>query len=247
MSKYTTELRYLCETLIGLKESVDYASVSDVISQARPIIFNFDYPIFDQNYKSVLETKILKHYYTREIGSETYGLWKLRLDTKMNEIMPYYNQLYDSQLLTFNPLYDKDLTTTGTRTDQGTNSTDANTTVDNVVTTDNNNTVTGKNVNAFQETPQNGLMDVESLKYLSTATIDTTNSSDTGKGTQDTKGTSQNITNSGFNSLNDYAEHVAGMTGARSGAQLLKEFRETFLNIDLQIIAELKDLFMLVY
>lgn len=105
----------------------------------------------------------------------------------MNEIMPYYNQLYESQLLTFNPLYDKDLTTTGTRTDQGTNSTDANTTVDNVVTTDNNNTVTGKNVNAFQETPQNGLIDVENLKYLTTATIDTTNSSDTGKGTQDTR------------------------------------------------------------
>lgn len=109
MSKYTTELRFICEDLAGLDESVDGSEVENVIENARPKIFNFDYPIFDSAYKKVLETKILKHFYTREIGLETFGLWKLKLNTKMNEIMPYYNLYYQSALLNFNPLYTKDL------------------------------------------------------------------------------------------------------------------------------------------
>ena len=114
LSKYTTELRYICEQQSGLSESsADYASI---ISAARPKIFSFDYPIFDSEYKPLLETKILKHYYTREISAETYGLWKMWLDTKMNEIMPYYNKLYESALIEFDPLRDADYYKDGSNT-----------------------------------------------------------------------------------------------------------------------------------
>lgn len=111
MSHYTTEVRFICETAAGLTESAELSQVDDIIDLARPTIFN-NYPIFDEAYRSVLEHKILKHYYTREISEEVVGLWKLRLQTRMSEIMPYYNQLYKSELLTFNPLYDTDLTKT---------------------------------------------------------------------------------------------------------------------------------------
>ena len=110
MSKYTTEVRFICETASGLSESKGYNSVNDIITQAIPKVFNFDFPIFDEAYRNVLLKKILKHYYTREISEETVGLWKLRMDTRLNEIMPYYNQLYKSELLEFNPLYDVDYT-----------------------------------------------------------------------------------------------------------------------------------------
>ena len=110
MSKYTTEVRYICEVYADLDHSVGYNSIDTVITTALPKIFDFDFPIFDENYRSVLEKKILKHYYTREISEETFGLWKLRLDTKLNEIMPYYNKLYNSELLEFNPLYTVNLT-----------------------------------------------------------------------------------------------------------------------------------------
>lgn len=103
MSKYTTEVRYICETQAGLDTSQGYESINDIISKARPKIFDFDYPIFDTAYKPVLETKILKHFYTREIGLETYGLWKLKLDTRLNEIMPFYNQLYIDGLNNIDP------------------------------------------------------------------------------------------------------------------------------------------------
>lgn len=125
MSKYTTELRYICETLAGQTESVGYDDVEQVITDALPSLFSFDFPIFDEEYRSVLERKIVKHYYTREICAETVGLWKLYLDRKMNEIMPYYNQLYRTELISFDPLHDVDLTksrsTQGTEAGSGSN------------------------------------------------------------------------------------------------------------------------------
>ena len=88
MSKYTTEVRYICEMYAGLEESVGFADVGKVITDSRDKIFDFQYPIFDENYRAALESKILLHYYTQEIGLETVGLWKLKLQAKMNEIMP---------------------------------------------------------------------------------------------------------------------------------------------------------------
>ena len=111
MSKYTTEVRFLCESLTGHTESVGFNSVDEILNQAAPLIFDFNFPIYDEAYRLVLEKKILRHYYTREISEETYGLWKLRLEDRMNIIMPYYNKLYESALLAFNPFYDVDLTT----------------------------------------------------------------------------------------------------------------------------------------
>lgn len=112
MSKYTTEVRYICEKATGYNESKGYSDIDKIISDSIDNIFSFNFPIFDESYRNVICSKILKHYYTREIGFETVGLWKLKLDTKLNEIMPFYNQLYNSELIKFNPLYDVDLQTT---------------------------------------------------------------------------------------------------------------------------------------
>lgn len=151
MSKYTTEVRFICETAVGLDNSKGYSSVNEIIDNAIPKIFDFDFPIFDSNYKPILLRKILKHYYTREISEETVGLWKLRLDTKLNEIMPLYNKLYLSELLEFNPLYTTDLTRTRKgKIDKGENEISESTT-ENTITNEKSNTsenttnVSGKN------------------------------------------------------------------------------------------------------
>lgn len=114
MSRFTTEVRYVCEFYAGMEESGDYTDVDNTVGLAQSHIFD-NYPIFDESYREFLNKKILKHYYTREICEETIGLWKLRLSNKMNEIMPYYNKLYNSELLNFNPFYDVDLQTTHNR------------------------------------------------------------------------------------------------------------------------------------
>lgn len=195
MSKYTTELRYICETYAGLDESVGYDHINEVIAEAKDQIFE-EYPIFDEDYRSVLNTKILRHYYTREICAETVGLWKLWLNNKMNEIMPYYNELYRSALLEFNPLNDVNVTTTRSINTSGNDSgnttktaTDSKTrerdvteelegTVENDVNSNTNtetdSTNTSKQINRYSDTPQGGLngldLDANNM-YLTNATI----------------------------------------------------------------------------
>jgi len=109
MSDFTTQLRFICESYAGRTEEGSEAhDVDSIIALARPQLFNFDYPIFDEAYKPELETKIINHFYTQEIGQETVGLFKQRLKTKMREIMPYYNQLYMSERLKFDPFKNAD-------------------------------------------------------------------------------------------------------------------------------------------
>ena len=299
MSKYTSEVRFICESLTGHEESSGYDGIDEIIEQAIPLIFSFDFPIFDENYREVLCTKILRHYYTREIGLETYGLWKLKLQTKLNEIMPYYNKLYESELLKFNPLYDVNMTTvnSGSKTGESTNiGNNENKRTSNrqdklsAVQTDEDsrtNTLTGSNseesdsltagnnVNRdmYSDTPQGALTGVESGNYLTNARKVTgeTNASEVGKrsgtsnSTESSSGRNSSVntkeesgsgseTNTGFTqtvdkskNTEDYVMQVMGKTGGVSYAKLLKEFRDTFLNIDMEIIKDLGELFMLLW
>ena len=96
MSKYTTQVRFICESKAGIVEPYTNISYTEIIERARPKIFNFSYPIWNENKRKELETNILKHFYTNEIGSETFGLWQLRLDDWMNSHMPYYNPLFEA-------------------------------------------------------------------------------------------------------------------------------------------------------
>ena len=75
MSHYTTEVRFICEQYAGEFTSSDYSTVESVIENSRKKIFDFDFPIYDESYRSVLETKILKRYYTRETGSTIQTFW----------------------------------------------------------------------------------------------------------------------------------------------------------------------------
>lgn len=231
MSKYTTEVRYICETEAGLDESKGYNDVNEIISLARQKIFNFSYPIYDENYRSVLETKILKHFYTREIGLETVGLWKLKLDTKMNEIMPYYNQLYKSALLEFNPLWTDDYNTQHNKSTDGTQV--------NVNETDNATVGQTDNVsrNKYADTPQGSLTDLEDDRYLTNARKTTTEENSINNST------SLAQSNNVYNNIEDYLETVQGRRG-KDASELLLKYRKTFLNIDMQVIDDLEELFL---
>ena len=271
MAVYTTLVRNIVEEKAGLTSSKGYASVNDLITKAVPLIFDFDFPIFDERYRNVLCSKILKHYYMREIGTETYGLWHLYLDTTLNEIMPYYNKLYETELLKFNPLYDIDLRRThnnkNDRIEQRTTGTNKTITEHNNNTTNTSNSGTGsgssnnnnKTVNKYSDTPQGGLQNIENETYLTNATINNVNNNSTDSSkysnSESTENTNDkaisdngNINENGtINTTEDYIEIIQGKNGGKSYSELITEYRNTFLNIDAMIIDELRDLFMLIY
>lgn len=122
MSKYTTELRYICESY-NTDTPSDNNNVEDIIANAAPKIFDFDYPIFDESYRLTLESTILRHYYTREICCETVGRWKMFLRDRMILIMPKYNLMYKN----LQDIQDKLLFTTDMTEDYKGNGSNTNT------------------------------------------------------------------------------------------------------------------------
>ena len=239
MSKYTTELRFICESKAGLSDSVGFNQIDDVISNSWNKIFD-NFPIFDESYRSVLCSKILKHYYTREISAETVGLWQLWLNTRMGEIMPYYNKLYESALLEFDPFKDTNYSRNhgGTFTGDTVRNERSEIDVDNSVTS--NGTSNSKNL--FSDTPQGAITNIENESYLTNATL--IKDTDTNTTNTDGNSTTQNTETTGITNTDNWIETIVGKQNTVSYSKLLQEFRDTFLNIDVMIINDLSDLFM---
>ena len=239
MSKYTTELRFICESKAGLSNSVGFNQIDDVISNSWNKIFD-NFPIFDESYRSVLCSKILKHYYTREISAETVGLWQLWLNTRMGEIMPYYNKLYESALLEFDPFKDTNYSRNhgGTFTGDTRRNGRSDVSVDNSVTS--NGTSNSKNL--FSDTPQGAITNIENESYLTNATL--IKDTDTNTTNTDGNSTTQNTETTGITNTDNWIETIVGKQSTVSYSKLLQEFRDTFLNIDVMIINDLGDLFM---
>ena len=243
MSKYTTEVRFICETTSGLDVSKGYASVNEIITNAIPKVFDFSFPIFDESYRSVLERKILKHFYTREIGEETVGLWKLRMDTRLNEIMPYYNKLYMSELLEFNPLYTHNLTRKHNVTSNNTSNETVNSTSHSESEGNGSGNNKGKSTDKYSETPQGALANVENGTYLTDARIVEDESNTSSSTHNESDGSGSVISNGSANTTENYLESVVGYEG-KNASKLLQDYRDTFLNIDMMIVNDLEDLFM---
>ena len=258
MSNFTTEVRYICEYYAGLEESEGYDQVDTIIEAARPHIFDFTYPIFDVNYKPILERKILNHYYTREISYETVGVWKLHLKAKMNEIMPMFNKLYETELLTYNPLWDVDLTedkwrdvdteTTGTENRTGTVSIAA----DGQKAVQHSGNDSRANTNLYSDTPQGAITNLADGKYLTNATMDNETGSNTyadNTTTHDTSAennTRATMTSSTLDTTDNYLKHIKGKRGGLTYSKMLEQevdLIEKIDNIDWRIIRELRDLF----
>lgn len=307
MSKYTTEVRFICESKSGLEVSGGSADVDIIIANSWNKIFTSNAPFFDESYRSVLCKKILKHYYLREICCETVGIWKLWMNERLETIMPYYNQLYKSELIKFEPLNDVNLTRKHDRTVDGTEERNGETsdtangtreiTNNGTKNTTNNGTreVTGTNDtketgtsdtstsaesnetkrDLYSDTPQGAITGLENEKYLTNArkitdnvtnsgseNTDTTRNIDDDYTENDTTNNTENTTTNNTenmttndtktgtnkvtgtsNTTEDYLETLIGKQGSSTYSKMLMEFRDTFLNIDMMVIDEFKDLF----
>jgi predicted transposase YbfD/YdcC len=267
MANYTVELRTICEQITGHDKMQGYSQIETIIEKAAPKIFDFSFPLWNEDYRLPLEIKILRHFYTREISEETVALWKLRLDQRMNEIMPYYNQLYQLELdkiYVFNDTdyYRKQDRTTDDTEDNKTNATAVGVTKD---TTENTGTAKGQvTVNAtddnlkydlYSDTPQGALNGVDSETYLTNARKTTVND----KQNSVTDSTSTTTSDTEYNSntkndtdvtenkvaktVDDFLEHVAGKIGGGTYLDQFGKLKENILNIDQMLLDDLNILF----
>lgn len=181
-----------------------------------------DYPIWNESYRNILNKKILDHYYINEIGYETAELFKHFLNSRMNEIMPYYNELYKNQeKMITDALENVDLYETSSRT---------NTSETNSESSSNSDTK-----NLFQDTPQ-GQLDFTELESQKWATNFTMNKGDV----------SDESSSTGENN-EEYTRHIHGNNGKKYKLELLNDFKNNIMNIDMKVINDLEELFMQIY
>lgn len=259
MSKYTTQLRFIVEM-----NSQDGFSITQRIEQALPFIFDFNYPLWSENYKKILEKKIVMHYFNKEIGMETVGLWKLYLEERLNLIMPYYNEMYKTVSKEYEWLEDIDVTeiyqntreTNGTMTDTSIGKITDNG-QDTTISSINENssltgTKTGKDLKSDLPQANYQGLDYGTELHDTTSTDNNTNTHEaTSNSTIDknnvTDTTSSSNANTNSTTNDNFTRKHKGLNGSKSKTQLNLEFRQSLINIDKMIIDELKDLFMMIY
>lgn len=179
----------------------------------------YNYPIFDENYRAILNKKILDHYLMSEIGLETPALFNHYLGSKLNEIMPYYNTLYQKQALLLSNL------------ENNVNLTESfNRNIENESSGTSTGASDGKTL--FEDTPQGRLVQstMENMDHATNINFSKSNDSSTSTSTGE--------------STEDYIKTVVGNNGSKYGVEILSSIKNELINIDLLIINELSDLFM---
>lgn len=190
-----------------------------------------NYPIFDEAYRETLNNNILMHYYENEIGFETAGLFKVYLNQKMFEIMPYYNELYKVQ----KKILLNDITNNVNLTETFKRDTSTNTSSKSASTSSG----ISKSKNVEQSTPQGSLKEenIDNYSYASNITMDKNDTSN-----------SVNDSATGESSGNEnYIKTIIGNNGSKYNGDILEQLKNNLMNIDLMIINELNELFMQIY
>ena len=179
--------------------------------------------------------KFYDEYMFREIGFETTERFKRCLLGKLNLIMPYYTQLYQTELETknINFLLNKDLKETFEREITGTTEVNSN------ASTNASGSSTANSNDMMYDTPNTRIDDI--TKYPTQ-----------GSQGENTASTSSNATSTnnqiGENSQTERTSLISqGNIGITSSAQLLKEWRDVIINIDRMILDDLEDLFLLLF
>lgn len=231
MSKYTVELRELFEPI---RFTPALFTRSEVEGWFKDYNLN-DYLTAEQQAvitstglwtKDKLAKKIVDHYYMREIGFETIGLFIHEAKDEMNELMEEYLPLIYSSAIEYDPLVNVDYTETFTRTQNLGNESASES------------SSSGSSLGINSETPQGQISktDILSGRYATNTNA-----------TENSIGNNTN-TSSSSNALENYTKRMRGNSGVSATAQkMIEQYRNNIRAIDREIIKKLNILFMNIY
>lgn len=218
MADFTLELRSLVE-MVG----ADHIGLSD-------------YPIFDEQYREFLNAKIIDHFWYNEIAHETPDMFIRQMQTKMNEIMPYYNRWYESELVKIDPLSTQDMHGESS----GESSSDSS--------FEHSGRTGSKNLTKSGSASKTRTVQSETPQVMLSGDQDyATSAQDVHsdiKGNNDvvSSGDSSQKGSDKAGATSKSGSHTYGYTG--HAPQLIMQWRESFVNVDMMVISELEVLFM---
>ena len=201
--------------------------INQIVNDLDFKLFDFDYNLYDNELKSAFEKKFIDHFYFYEIGLTPIARFKKALQIKLNDIYPYFKQLYQTELRCndIDFMLNKDLKEQYTRELTGNSSANQSST----------STSNDTSLNINNDTPQNKIDDLD--QFMTSASKNTDNSTMNSSG----ENTTEN------NSTETYSLVSQGNIGVTSSAELLEKWRSVLINIDQLIFEECNDLFMLIY
>lgn len=220
MSRYTVELRDIVENTS--REEVE-AFFTDY--NLEDYLTPQEIAVIEERgtwSKEKLARKIVDHYYVREIGLETVGLFKHKAKVAMQEIMEEKLPLIYSAAIKYDPLVNVDYVEDY---DSASSSNQAG---------KSKGTSSGLNVNS--DTPQGQISKANILagNYASST------------GANESESVNEDVSNS--NGSQTYTKHVKGNSGVSATAQkMIQQYRENIIMIDRDIIKDLASLFMGIY
>ena len=218
-------------------------------------MFNFEYPFYidDEEAKTKFEEKFMLYYWNCEIGFETFARFQKALQARLTIKMPYYQQLYETELASkdINFLLNKDLRETFTREINTENETSG---TNNTKQTSNNESSLNQEGTTTNTHKESSISDGVSTSSLVDGYLTGVSSDNGSNSTSGTTNSTDNLTSEGTLSQSENGKTVEktdllsqGNIGITSSAELLQKWREVLINIDEIIIEDCRDLFMKIY
>lgn len=218
MSKYTTNFRSLIEggfvTRADIESIFKSYNMSDYLTADEIQVINTRGTWTPDK----LAKKIVDHYYLKDLGFETYAMFRHYAKIQMEEIMESKLPLIYSSAIKYDPLVNVDFTETLEREVNGTSSATGN----------------GSALVVNSDTPQGQISKSAILNgnYASSTSANETNTSSSDNSSSD----------------ENYTKRVKGNSGVSATAQkMVEQYRDNIRAIDYEIITELNDLFMGLY
>lgn len=241
MATYTMELRKVCdyytreevENWFKSYNLTDYLTEDEINSIENAGVWN----------KNKLAKKIVDHYFVREIGFETPGLFQHYAKITMEEIMEEKLPLIYSSSIKYDPLVNVDYTESFERSRE--NSTESSSSGSSSGSGTSNSESSANSLTIQNNTPQKRIttQDLDSGAYASSVNQNDTTNEDTTTNSTSSQDTSQ-AEASGEES-EEYTKRVKGNSGVSATAQkMVEQYRQNIIAIDREIINELNILFM---
>lgn len=218
----------ICNSMANFGKE-EKTKIRDLAGATREQIFDFDYPLSSKVNKEDFEKMIINHFLMRRIGFETFTAFQIALETKLNEILPEYNILFDSLVGwdLFNDGEKVKLTSTDSKTgnEKQTSSSESDTT-----------DKTSSNADRrYSNTPQNQIQDVKDGAYVTEYNFDQYS------GDANAKSETQGQSNRDTKENGTHSETIERTPGDK--LRLFEEFKNNMNHIYSMIFKELEDLF----
>ena len=178
---------YAIMNSIANYDAEQQTKIRDLASVTHKKIFDFDYDLTSALNKDEFEKNILNHFIMRRIGFDTFTAFQLFLENKLNEILPYYNLMFDAF--------------------KGYNLFDSGEVIERVTVDDKNMDTTGKSdsESRFSEYPLNQLTDITDGSYVSNQTAIDSNVSNN---TKENNKTNENIKRTPIDKMSIYKSYL---------------------------------------